>query len=204
MIANPCYNSPYASFFARLYAAGVVPVIATGNNADPVFINSPACALGAVAVGASFDGRYGLNGSNCSQVGDVGDVACFTNLNGLIDLMASGLGVTAGGYLTGTSMAAPHVAGAIALIDELFSNSLDVQLIVDVLKMWSLPTSVGEVSYANLNLRPDQLRTFEIGVSLPLTFHQDPQRTLNTTPLTETFTVSPESNFQVGKVYLVD
>lgn len=119
---SECSNSSYATAFANARAAGVVPVVASGNDAFPDGISSPACVAGAVRVGAVYDSNIGGvswgNPVKCSDPTTAVDkVACFSNGGSLVTLLAPGAMITAGGYtMGGTSQATPHVAGAIALL----------------------------------------------------------------------------------------
>ncbi|MHC3033386.1 S8 family peptidase [Acinetobacter nosocomialis] len=119
---SECSNSSYATAFANARAAGVIPVVASGNDAFPDGISSPACVAGAVRVGAVYDSNIGGvswgNPVKCSDPTTAADkVACFSNGGSLVTLLAPGAMITAGGYtMGGTSQATPHVAGAIALL----------------------------------------------------------------------------------------
>ncbi|WP_212510847.1 S8 family peptidase [Acinetobacter seifertii] len=119
---SECSNSSYGTAFANARAAGVVPVVATGNDAFPDGISSPACVAGAVRVGAVYDSNIGGvswgNPVKCTDSTTAADkVACFSNGGSLVTLLAPGAMITAGGYtMGGTSQATPHVAGAIALL----------------------------------------------------------------------------------------
>lgn len=119
---SECSNSSYKTAFANARAAGVVPVVATGNDAFSDGISSPACVAGAVRVGAVYDTNIGGvswgNPVKCSDPTTAADkVACFSNGGSLVTLLAPGAMITAGGYtMGGTSQATPHVAGAIALL----------------------------------------------------------------------------------------
>lgn len=119
---SECSNSSYATAFANARAAGVVPVVASGNDAFPDGISSPACVAGAVRVGAVYDSNIGGvswgNPVKCSDPTTAADkVACFSNGGSLVTLLAPGAMITAGGYtMGGTSQATPHVAGEIALL----------------------------------------------------------------------------------------
>lgn len=92
-----------------LHAAKIATVISSGNNGFTGSIGSPACIAKAIAVGSTTktDG-----------------VSSFSNHGRLVDLMAPGDRINAaypGGSfatLSGTSMAAPHVAGAIAILKQ--------------------------------------------------------------------------------------
>jgi subtilisin family serine protease len=88
---------------------GVTTVVAAGNSAADACTSSPARVPGAVTVAAS----------------DSGDKqAAFSNFGSCVDLYAPGVGIasdyytssTATASMSGTSMAAPHTAGAAAVL----------------------------------------------------------------------------------------
>ncbi|ENW83525.1 hypothetical protein F909_00536 [Acinetobacter sp. ANC 3929] len=119
---SECQNSSYSTAFANARAAGVVPVVATGNDAFADGVTSPACVKGAVRVGAVYDSNVGGwtwgNPVKCSDPTTAADkITCFSNGGSLVTLLAPGAMITAGGYtMGGTSQATPHVAGAIAVL----------------------------------------------------------------------------------------
>ncbi len=104
------WNSARKEVIDNLRAVGIATVISAGNDGYDGFIQSPACISSAIAVGATLD-RYDV-------------VSSYSNYGRLIDLMAPGsdivssvaTGDTAYQSYSGTSVAAPHVTGAFALL----------------------------------------------------------------------------------------
>lgn len=123
-------RNPYVLTFTLLRSAGIVPVVAAGNDAfqDGQFqdgIAHPACA-GAFSVGAVYDsgpntmtwGRPSDPRFNCTDTNVPADaVTCFSQDGPQLGVLAPGANITAAGItLGGTSQAAPHVAGAAAIL----------------------------------------------------------------------------------------
>jgi len=123
------------------YAANISIFISSGNNNHTDGISWPACRGNATSVGAVYDDNVGFR-QWCTQRDNLGNciencidfttaadqMACFTNRGSNLDLLAPGSIITslasggpsdcADGTCSGTSQAAPHVAGAAALLLE--------------------------------------------------------------------------------------
>lgn len=110
----------------NLASAGIATVVASGNSYSSNGISSPACISSAVSVGAVSDSAWGTCFDGPSAVDKV---ACYSNSSDVLSLLAPGSFITssvpygkfAGKH--GTSMAAPHVAGAWAIIKEKAPNA---------------------------------------------------------------------------------
>ena len=107
----------------NLRAVNVATIIAAGNEASSIGLSAPGCLSSAIAVGAT----------------DKSDqLASWTNHSDLVDILAPGVSilsaVAGGGYqsFSGTSMAAPHVAGAWAALMSRYPDASvdDVQLAI--------------------------------------------------------------------------
>ncbi|MEV0188589.1 S8 family serine peptidase [Kitasatospora purpeofusca] len=105
-----CTRDPLAAVIDALRAADVATVVAAGNSGDPDAVSSPGCVPSAITVGATTDDDQ---------------LATFSNRGPLLDLLAPGTDIVSsvpGGYASknGTSMAAPHVTGALAVLRQTY------------------------------------------------------------------------------------
>ena len=111
---------------SRLRDRGVLIAASSGNTGRSDVMWLPACMSEVLGVGATFD--------------NADDVATFTNSSTSLDLLAPGVSITStargGGTttLSGTSMAAPHVAGLIALMKQVGGPALPSSSIQTILE----------------------------------------------------------------------
>ena len=101
----------------NLRSVNIATVIASGNNSDAGAVSSPGCISTAETIGAT---------NNSDQV------ANFSNSSPQVDFFAPGVGVLSSiptnsyAYYDGTSMATPHVVGAIAVMRSALGTGLTV------------------------------------------------------------------------------
>lgn len=118
-------NPALRTAFDNLSAAGIAVVASSGNQSRSNKIAAPACIRSVISVGAT---------------NDVDEVQSFSNSAEMLDLLAPGSEVrsswSGGGYAqsSGTSMSAPVVSGAMAVIRS-EHNGIPIADAVDALKV---------------------------------------------------------------------
>lgn len=138
-----CIDSELTAAFAEAATVGVFPVASTGNSA---YVNGayqsgvgwPACTPGTIRVGAVYDSNIGSyttpggrkNPNHCTDGSTAADeITCFSQGGSLVSVLAPGAKITAAGLeMSGTSQAAPHVAGAVAVFRSAFPEATNGQL----------------------------------------------------------------------------
>ena len=153
-IENP--NSPALNkAIKEAVNAGITVVVAAGNNASNAATSSPANSpdvLSVSAIGDS-DGQCGSEGPDMENSGkSVADdsFAFFSNYGPDVKLAAPGVNVfstyNGSNYAldSGTSMAAPHVAGAAALYKAQFPDATPAEVISALTSSGTLPDALCE------------------------------------------------------------
>jgi subtilisin len=121
----------------NLRSIGIATVIASGNDTYLDSLGSPACISSAISVGSTDDGSEGTNRDSVSD---------FSNSASFLNLLAPGRviysSIPGGGYYnhSGTSMAAPHVAGAWAILKSKVPNA-SVSQVLSALTSTGVPIS---------------------------------------------------------------
>lgn len=144
-------NSSQKAIIDTLRSNGIATVISSGNNGYTDSMGAPGCISSAVSVGATWDAPgYTLSSCSSAPPSAIDSVACYSNSASFLNLLAPGSLINApipsGGYgnWSGTSMAAPHVAGAWAVLKQK-SPASSVDSVLSVLTSTGTPV----VDYRN-------------------------------------------------------
>lgn len=137
-----CDTSPYFTAVGSLRTLNIATVISAGNNGYSAGLSGPACVSNAISVGATQDNDT---------------IASFSNRASFMSLFAPGVSIdssvpnsTFDNY-NGTSMAAPHVAGAWAAMRHRYSTESVAQILTR-LQTTGQPITFGANTKARIKL----------------------------------------------------
>jgi len=143
LFPGSCDDQPERPIIDALRDVGIAVVASTGNSGNTSMMQSPACITNAIAVAASADNANTAWPQN--------------NTSDQLDLFAPGVSITSsdsnGGFATGTgtSLAAPHVAGAFAVIKNA-APSLSVAAVENILRSRGPAITQNSVTRRRLNI----------------------------------------------------
>ncbi|MGY0237032.1 S8 family serine peptidase [Longispora urticae] len=151
-----CSSPAMDAAVTRAVDAGIVMVVAAGNNHKDARTFSPANHPDVITVSAltDYDGRSGGLGtapSSCSR-GNDDTLANYSNFGPLVEIAAPGSCIYStykgAGYatLSGTSMATPHVTGAVAWLT---SNGNDPKNRADVNRIRDALVTAGNLNWTD-------------------------------------------------------
>ncbi len=160
-------DSAETTAITNLRSVNIATVISSGNSYRSTGISFPACISTAVSVGSTGDGSGGAT---------VDKVSDFSNSAAILDLLAPGqlINSSVPGNVyenkSGTSMAAPHVAGAWAVLKQRVPNA-SVDTILNALRGTGLPIIDSRNNLIRPRIRIDaalrQLSGGTCGYSIP-------------------------------------
>ncbi len=135
----------------NLRSVDIATVISSGNRGLTSYISFPACISTAISVGSTGDGSGGWT---------VDKVSSFSNSSSILKLLAPGSSINSSvpgdGYpdFSGTSMAAPHVAGAWAILKQRSPNA-SVNTVLNALTVTGLPITDSRNNLIQPRIRVD-------------------------------------------------
>jgi subtilisin len=143
-----CSSPALDAAISNAVHTGIVFVVAAGNNHKDASSFTPARNPIVIAVSAmtDSDGKCGGVGSP-TKYGNDDTFASFSNYGEPVDIVAPGVGILStykdGNYaqLSGTSMAAPHVTGGIALYESLHPGATPAQVRAAVIDNGTKPSA---------------------------------------------------------------
>ena len=179
LFSAACDNEPYKPFIDNLRAVGIATVIASGNDGSTSQISAPACVSSAVSVGAT---------TKDDRVADYSNVAPFMSLFAPGDEIISSYPGGNFAVASGTSMAAPHVAGAWAILKQA-APTASVDDILQALTSTGLPITDPRTGGGTTKPRIQ----VDLALSVLLGENQTPP-VLSVTPLSQDFGTVPAGN----------
>ncbi|MCB1616517.1 MAG: S8 family serine peptidase, partial [Pseudomonadales bacterium] len=141
---------------ATVRAAGIAATISAGNSHSGDSVTFPSCLPSAISVGST-------------TKSNPGSISSFSNISPFVSILAPGSSVLSSipgnssfGVKSGTSMAAPHVAGAWAIIKSVLGDDVSVDQVESILQRTGVPiTDDRSVGKGTVKRRIDLAKAIE-------------------------------------------